>query len=127
MFIIWQVGQNRWNNNYMLRHITLLSWNLNLCKSFFLFQEWVPMWECKKRDNRIVKDRTTIFFLLKLFFSLVFIVFSYILIWEVKLWHNYDRFIIVHILGLWDMWLLKYYGWCMEFYYKFYMNGNKHV
>jgi hypothetical protein len=29
--------------------------------------------------------------------------------------------------SLWDMWLLKYYGWCMDFYYKFCINGNKHV
>jgi hypothetical protein len=35
--------------------------------------------------------------------------------------------IIVRILGVWDMWLLKYYGWCMDFYYRFCTNGNKHV
>jgi hypothetical protein len=62
-----------------------------------------------------------------LFIFLVFIVLPFISVWEIKFWHNYDKFTIVDILKLWDMWLLKYYGWCVDFYYKFCINGNNHV
>jgi hypothetical protein len=40
---------------------------------------------------------------------------------------NYDKFITMHILRLWDMCSLKYHGWCMHFYYKFCITGNKHA
>jgi hypothetical protein len=35
MFILKQVGQNKWINSYMVGQITLLSWNLNFVGVFF--------------------------------------------------------------------------------------------
>jgi hypothetical protein len=34
-----------------------------------------------------------------MYFSMIYCFFPFMLIWEVKLWYNYDRFIIVQILG----------------------------